>query len=59
MLIDLVIYIFGFTFIFLGGGVAIWSFIDTHRIRSGREFSKDRDSRLDNARKRYKDKTRK
>ncbi|HIF9325874.1 hypothetical protein C5F64_16350 [Photobacterium damselae subsp. damselae] len=59
MYINLIMYICGSIFAVLGIVVAIWSFIDTYRIRSAVEFHQEREDRIQAARSRYEEKTRK
>lgn len=58
MLIEFVVYTSSTIFIILGLIVAIWSFIDTHRIRSREKFKNESKAKLDAANERYKHKKR-
>lgn len=54
MNIEIIIYVFTSIFVVLGLTGAIWSFIDTHRIRSAKDYSQDQVNKREAAHYRYK-----
>lgn len=57
MHIEIIIYISSSIFITLGIVVAIWSFIDTYRIRSAEDYHQSQENKKEAAKRRYKEKT--
>lgn len=58
MNIEIIIYVFTSIFVVLGLIVAIWSFIDTHRIRSAKDYHQTQENKKETAQRRYKEKNR-